>query len=91
MRNSRVQDTVKMTIYGREVTMTEYYDGYLLAEWHEATHDRWFVMWSYNKGLFQVQENLSDGNIVEMYTDTNLCAALAHLALADHWQPQANF
>lgn len=89
MRNSRVQDTVKLMVYGKAITMTQYYDGSIVAERNEG--DRWFVMSSDDKGRFIVQENLDDGNVVEMYNDANICAALAHLALAHNWQPHTYF
>lgn len=86
---NKVQDTVKLMVYSKAITMTQYYDGSIVAERNEG--DRCFVMSSDDKGRFIVQENLDDGNVVEMYADTNLCAALAHLALAHNWQPRTNF
>ena len=58
---NKVQDTIKLTVYGKAITMTQYYDGTLIAERNEG--ERWFVMSSDGKGRFIVQENLDDGDI----------------------------
>lgn len=89
MRN-KVQDTIKLDVYGKTITMTQYCDGSIIAERNEG--ERWFVMTKDpSDNTFHTQENLDNGDIIEMYTDTNICAALAHLALADHWQPHTYF
>ena len=83
---NKVQDTIKLTVYGKAITMTQYYDGSIVAERNEG--ERWFVMTKDpSDNTFHTQENLDDGNVVEMYNDANICAALAHLALAHNWQP----
>jgi len=42
------------------------------------------------EGKYITQENLENGDIVKLFTDTNIAAALAHLALADIVNPNNN-
>lgn len=74
------QTTVEISVYNKVIILTEYPDHSIIAERYEG--DRWFVMYSNNDGTYITQENLEDGGIIDLNTDTNIAAALAHLALA---------
>ena len=77
----RTSEIVYLVVSGANIAMTEFADGSMILEKNE--HDRWFVSTKDKDGKYYLQENLEDGEIIDMgYTD-NLPEALYKLAWAN--------
>lgn len=70
-----------MTVAGAKICMTQFFDGSIILEKNEK--DRWFVSTLDNDGKFYLQENLDDGEIVDLGSTDNLPDALYKLAWAN--------
>lgn len=67
---------------GVEVKLTTFNDGTFIIERH--INGRWFVATGEKDNTFTVQENLNDGEIVEIAGGLNMVDALYKLAWADN-------
>ena len=66
---------------GVEVRMSALKDGTLIIE--RNTNGRWFVATGEKDNTFTVQENLNDGEVIEIAAGLNMADALYKLAWAD--------
>lgn len=76
----RTSEIVYVVVSGAKIAITEFCDGSMILEKNEK--DRWFVSTKDKDGKFYLQENLEDGEIVDLGVTDNLPNALYKLAWA---------